>query len=168
MKTAIVLAALLASLLTVRSQGAFSSSLSPIVPTLDNSWFRATGEFSLAGAATDFTITFGLEGVIPTTARLVGASSGVIFDLGPSDIEIHSPGPWPGGYDGATLFHGSFSLPDTLRNDFLAGRTTLLLTGSRLGDFQGAVVPVPEPASVSLFAGGIVALLCSCRTRFPR
>src|SRR6266487_2324225 len=108
MKTAIALAALLASLLTVRSQGTFSSSLSPIVPTPDNSWFRATGEFSLDGASTGFTITFGLEGVIPTTARLVGTSGDLIFDLGPSHIAVHSPGPWPDGYDGATLFYGSF------------------------------------------------------------
>jgi PEP-CTERM motif len=168
MKTTIVLATLVASLLTGRAQGTFSSSLSPIVPTPDNSWVKATGEFSLDGVSTGFMITFGLEGVIPTTARLVGASSDFMFDLGSPHIAVHSPGPWPDGYDGATSFYGSFSLPDPLRDDFLAGRTTLLLTGSFLGDYQGTVLPVPEPSSVLLFASGVAALLCFCWTRFQR
>jgi hypothetical protein len=170
MKTtaALALTVFLASSLTAHAQGNFSSSLSPIVPTPDNSWLRATGEFSLDGASTGFMITFGLEGVIPTEARLVGQSSDFLFDLGPAHIAIHSPGPWPDGYDGATFFYGSFLLPDALRDDFLGGRTTLLLTGSFLGDFQGAIAPVPEPSSVFLLAGGVATVLCFRRTRFQR
>lgn len=159
---------LLASLLTPQAQGAFSSSLSPVVSTPDNSWLRATGEFSLDGASTGFMISFALEGVVPTAARLVGLSTDFLFDLGPAHIAFHSPGPWPNGYDGATLFYGSFLLPDALRDDFTGGRTTLLLTGSVLGDFQGAVVPVPEPSSILLLAGGVATVFSFSRRRVRR
>src|SRR2546425_11210554 len=99
MKTAIILAVILAALLTTQAQSTLSSSLSPINPTPENSWFRATGEFSLDGTSTSFAVTFGLEAVIPSLARLVGTSSDFTFDLGSAHIAIHSPGPWPNGYD---------------------------------------------------------------------
>jgi hypothetical protein len=164
MKTTIALTVLLASVLTARTQGSFTSSLSPIVPTPDNSWIRGTGDFSLDGASADFFITFDLEGVIPTTARLVGTRSDFLFDLGTPHIAIH----YPGGGGGATEFWGSFSLPDVLHDDFVGGRTTLLLTGSLLGDFQGAVVSVPEPSSTSLFLGGLATTFCFWRIRLRR
>jgi hypothetical protein len=36
-------------------------------------------------------------------------------------------------------------LPDSLRDDFVAGRTTLLLLGGQLGDRSGAVWPASPP-----------------------
>jgi len=143
MKTTITLGALIGVLFSAHAQGTFRASLSTIPP--ESSWFPAFGDFSLDGSSNRFSITFGYEGIIPTTARLVGTSSESVFDLGSPFIVIHSPLPSPDGYDGSTSFSGSFLLPDNLREDFIAGRTTLLLRGSDVGDFHGAVLPASRP-----------------------
>ena len=146
MKATIGLVALIGALLSAHAQGTFRASLSTIPP--ENSWFPAFSDFSLDGSSNRFNITFGYEGIIPTTARLVGTSSESTFDLGPPHIVIHSPlppVPSPDGYDGSTSFFGSFLLPNDLREDFIAGRTTLFLLGSEVGDFRGAVLPASRP-----------------------
>ena len=146
MKTTITLVALIGALLSAHAQGTFKASLSTSPP--ENAWFPAFAEFTLDGSSNRFNITFGYEYIIPTSARLVGTNSEFTFDLGPALIVIHSPGGpdgWPDGYDGSTSFFGSFLLADNLREDFVAGRTTLLLLGSGVGDFRGAVLPTSRP-----------------------
>jgi hypothetical protein len=102
----------------------------------------------------NFTLSFTLEDVVPTTAQLVGPESTFVFDLGMPFVTIHSPGPWPNGYDGNTAFFGSFTLPDELNEDFVAGRTILELLGSRMGDFRGPVVPAPAPKIAAFMRNG--------------
>lgn len=130
------------ALLSARAQGAFSAVLTS---TPEAAWFPAKAEFRLEGSSASFVISFGYEGIVPASARLSGAGTNFDFALGSAFIIVHSPGGefgWPDGYDGATIFFGSFVLPDSLRNDFVNGRTTLLLPGSIVGDLSGTVVPL--------------------------
>lgn len=168
MKTTASLLLVLSIVLSADAQGTFRSSLTPVAPTPENSWIPATAEFSLDGSSVGFVISFGLESVVPTSAHLGGAGADFVFDLGSPQIAIHSPGPWPNGYDGATAFYGSFTLPDTLRDDFLAGSATLQLLGSVAGDFSGAVLPVPEPSSLALLLCSLTAIVLTSRRRFWR
>ena len=132
---------LLSAVVTANAQSTFLASLAPEVPMPDSSGIPASAEFSLHGSTVGFTIRFGLEGVVPATAHLRGTSSELAFELGAPFTVIHSPGPWPDGYDGSTTFSGSFLLPDTLPTDLVGGMTTLFLPGSVLGDVSGAVLP---------------------------
>ncbi|MFN3167398.1 MAG: hypothetical protein ACE37H_10075 [Phycisphaeraceae bacterium] len=118
---------------------AFRSDLQPVVPTPGNTWYDATGEFWLNASSMDFNIRFGVESVIPTEARIDTPGSGFAFDLGTALIAIHSPGPWPDGYDGATLFSGSFDLPASMREALVDGQATLTLNGASQGDFTGPI-----------------------------
>jgi len=142
MKTIASLFLLFGSLLSASAQSAFKTAFTP---TPENAWVPARAEFLLDGPSASFVILFGFEGIVPSTARLIGSETNFTFELGPALIIVHSPGGpdgWPDGYDGATIFFGSFVVPDSLRNDFVNGRATLLLQGSTVGDFRGAVVPV--------------------------
>jgi hypothetical protein len=142
MKPLSSLIGLLGIVASATAQSTFVASLAPVFPTPENSGIPASAEFSLSGSAVRFTIRFGLEFIIPASARLQGTSGEFAFDLGTPFIVIHSPGPWPDGYDGSTIFFDSFVLPDTVRADLVAGRTELFLRGSAVGDFSGAVLPV--------------------------
>jgi len=142
MKRTSSLIVLLGMVVSATAQSAFIASLAPEVPTPENSDIPAHAEFSLTGSAVSFVIRFGLENIIPTSAHLPGEGAEFTFDLGTPFIVIHSPGPWPDGYDGSTTFSGSFLLPDSLRADLVAGRANLFLPGSAVGDFSGAVLPV--------------------------
>ncbi len=142
MKQLSSLIGLLAIVASATAQSTFVASLAPVFPTPENSGIPASAQFSLSGSAVRFTIQFGREFIIPTSARFQGTSGEFAFDLGTPLIVIHSPGPWPDGYDGSTIFFGSFVLPDTVRADLVAGRTELFLRGSAVGDFSGAVLPV--------------------------
>ena len=126
-----------------RASSAYRSELLRVAPTTGNTWFDARADFVLDGPSVGFEIRFGLESVIPTQARIDGPGGGFLFDLGTTLIVIHSPGPWPDGYDGATLFTGSFLLPAASYADFVAGQTTLSLTGAGQGDFLGPILPLP-------------------------
>ncbi len=133
---------MLGSLLSASAQSAFKTAFTP---TPENASVPARANFLLDGPSASFVIWFGFEGIVPSTARLVGAETNFTFELGPPLTVIHSPGGpdgWPDGYDGATVFLGSFVVPDSLRNDFVNGRATLLLQGSGVGDFRGTVVPI--------------------------
>lgn len=142
MKRTSSLLVLLGTVVSATAQSAFIASLAPEVPTPENSNIPASAEFSLTGSAVSFVIRFGLENIIPTSARLRGENREFTFELGTPFIVIHSPGPWPDGYDGSTTFSGSFLLPDSLRAELLAGRANLFLPGSAVGDFSGAVLPL--------------------------
>jgi hypothetical protein len=144
MKTLSFLVLLLGTAVATFAQ-TFRATLAPVTPTPDNSWITGAAAFALSGPTVSFTISLGLEDVVPTIALLNGPQSTFTFDLGPPFNTIHSPGPWPNGYDGSTAFFGSFVMPDQLREDFLAGRTTLHLFGSRVGDFSGPVLPALAP-----------------------
>ena len=137
MKRIISFIGLLGMVVSATAQSTFVASLAPLSPTPENSGIPASAEFSLAGSAVKFSIRFGREFIIPTSARL----GQFAFDLGTPLIVIHSPGPWPDGYDGSTTFFGSFVLPDPVRADLVAGRANLFLPGSSVGDFSGAVLP---------------------------
>jgi hypothetical protein len=101
----------------------------------------AQAEFALEADSLAFTIRFGQEDVLPTTAYLYGISLGPVpFDLGPPSIVIHSPGPWPDGYDGSTSFSGTIPLSDSVRAELLRGTMTIILRGSALGDFRGSIL----------------------------
>ena len=95
----------------------------------DDPSITGVAAFALEGSSVGFTISITLEDVVPTTAQLVGTDpqSVFTFDLGAPHVVVHSPGPWPNGYDGSTAFFGTFTLPDSLRDDFLAERTILEL-----------------------------------------
>jgi hypothetical protein len=142
MKRTSSLIVLLGIVVSATAQSNFIASLAPEVPTPENSDISGSAAFSLTGSAVSFTIRFGLESIIPTSAHLRGENEEFKFELGTPFIVIHSPGPWPDGYDGSTTFSGSFLLPDSLRADLVAGRTDLFLPGSAVGDFSGAVLPV--------------------------
>ncbi len=101
--------------------------------------------FNPTTSTVSFTIAIRMEQVVPTTARLIAPQGTFEFDLGTPLIVVHSPGPWPAGYDGATAFFGSFQLPTELRADFVAGQVVLELLNSRLGDFRGTVARASAP-----------------------
>lgn len=144
MKTMNLLLLLLATIGTSPAQNNFFASLDLDQVTLppDGAGVHAKAEFSTDASSVRFTIRFGVEDVIPTAARLLGSSE-LTFELGSPSIVIHSPGPWPDGYDGSTTFSGAFSIPDTLRADLSRGTVTVFLTGSVLGDFHGFILPSP-------------------------
>ena len=129
----------------------FRSALTPVVPTPENSFITGAAAFALNGTNVSFTISLGLENIVPATARLVGTQSVSTFDLGTPFIVVHSPGPWPNGYDGSTAFFGTFAVTAGMLEDLVAERTTLQLLGSRVGDFSGTVLsaPLPQLGSIS-------------------
>jgi len=133
------------------AQNNFRATLTPVVPTPENSFITGAAAFALNGTNVSFTISVGLENIVPTTAQLVGPQSVSTFDLGTPFIVVHSPGPWPNGYDGSTAFFGTFAVPAGMLNDLVAERTTLQLLGSRVGDFSGTVLsaPLPQLGSIS-------------------
>jgi hypothetical protein len=165
MKTIASLFLVLSVVLSANAQSTFTSSLSPIVTTAQNSWFPASARFSLDGSSAGFVVSFGAEAIVPSSAQLLGSAGDFSFDLGSPHIAIHSPGPWRSGYNGATAFYGSFIMPDSLREDFFAGTATVQLLGSAVGDFRGALVPVPEPTCIALFAGGLTLLALVARKK---
>ena len=122
-----------------------------MVPTPQNFFISGAAAFALSGSTVSFTISLGEENIVPTTAQLVGPQSVFTFDLGTPFIVVHSPGPWPNGYDGSTAFFGTFVVPAGMLEDFVAERTTLQLMGSRVGDFSGTVLsaPLPQLGSIS-------------------
>src|SRR5206468_4809215 len=68
---------------------------------------------------------------------------------------VHFPLPWPPepwqfDYGAGTSFGWTFPLPDNLREDFVNGRTTLVLLGGTVGDFRGRVLPASPPIIESL------------------
>jgi hypothetical protein len=130
-----------ASAATSLAQGLFIASVEPVTSLPDNGGWPASAEFSLADSSLKFSIRFGLENVVPSVARLVGSSGEFSFELGPPMVVIHSPGPWPDGYDGSTTFTGSMVLPETLQADLARGTVDLYLSGSAVGDFHGFVLP---------------------------
>lgn len=130
------------------------STFKAVLTTPGNPVITGAAAFILEGTAVSFTISFNLENVMPTLAQLVGPQSSFTFDLGTPFVVVHSPGPWPNGYDGSTAFFGAFTLPDNLREDFVAGRTTLQLPGSRHGDFSGPVLPASPPQIASFSRQG--------------
>ena len=136
-----ILLGLLAAVVTSAAQNNFIASLDLVrnAPS-DGAGFPARAEFSLDASTVKFTIRFGAEGVIPTAARLLGSRE-FSFELGAPMIVIHSPGPWPDGFDGSTTFSGTFTLPDNLREDLSRSIVRVFLLGSALGDFEGAVLP---------------------------
>ena len=133
------------------AQNNFRATLTPMVPTPENSFINGAAAFALNGTNVSFTISLGQEDIVPTTAQLVGPQSLFTFDLGTPYIVVHSPGPWPNGYDGSTAFFGTFALPAGMLEDFVAERTTLRLLSSRVGDFSGPVLfaPLPQLGSIS-------------------
>jgi hypothetical protein len=142
MKALNALFALLAVVVSSHAQSNFIASLefaphySPgAVP------IPAQAEFALEADSLAFTIRFGQEDVLPTTAYLYGISLGPVpFDLGPPSIVIHSPGPWPDGYDGSTSFSGTIPLSDSVRAELLRETIEIILRGSALGDFRGSIL----------------------------
>jgi hypothetical protein len=142
---------LLGTVVAATAQSNFRASLAPTEP--ENSWIPASAAFSLDGPSASFTISLGYElsgAAPPTTARLGGTNAEFTFELVTPSIVVHFPLPWPSepwpfDYGPSTSFGGSFLLPDNLREDFIAGRTTLLLLGGQVGDFSGAVLPVSPP-----------------------
>jgi hypothetical protein len=150
-----IIAALFLSALaqsTAMGNQVFRATLVPTVPTPENSWFSAVGDFlrNENGLLT-YSIRFGLEEVIPARGIVIGdAQEQFAFDLGIPTIVHHSPGPWPNGYDGATYFSGSFTLPSELEDDLRAGSASLRLEASAFGDFEGDIIEVPEPSSLLL------------------
>jgi hypothetical protein len=142
------------SLAAAVAQNSFRATLTPVVPTPENSWITGTAGFALNGNSVNFTISFGLEDIVPMAAHLTGPDSELAFDLGPPFITLHSPGPWPHGYDGSTAFFGSFVVSDQLRDDLMAGHATLHLLRTRVGDFSGAVLPASPPQIAQLSRQG--------------
>lgn len=140
---------------SVRAQE-FSAMLNPTEPTPANTWFQSKALFFLRpDNIVEFYIRFGYEAIFPSRALILADSEQFIFDLGPGLIIVHSPGPWPDGYDGATQFTGSFALVDNLIKEFRMGQSTLRLEGTEVGDFTGSIVQVPEPSNAAI---GIVAI----------
>jgi len=142
MKTIAALLLVFSSLLPVRAADTFQTAF---IPTAQNERVPAEATFTVTGATADFAVRFGLEGIVPNSAVLSGHETNFTFDLGSALIVVHSPGGrdgWPNGYDGATMFSGSLIMPEALRQDFVNGNATLLLSGTGVGDFRGTVVPV--------------------------
>jgi hypothetical protein len=136
----------------------FIAPLFPTEPTEINSWFWSNAHFNLRPDNTvNFVIRFGVENVFPDRALIFADKEEFPFDLGEGLVIIHSPGPWPNGYDGATQYKGSFLLADDFIDDFRMAQSTLRLEGSDFGDFSGSIVPVPEPSTAALVVIGIAA-----------
>jgi hypothetical protein len=137
----------------------FIAPLFPTEPTPINSWFRSSAHFDLRPDNTvEFVIRFGVENVYPARACIFVDNEEFPFDLGEGLVIIHSPGPWPNGYDGATQYKGSFLLADDFIDGFRMEQSTLRLEGSDFGDFTGSIVQVPEPSTTALAIVGISAL----------
>lgn len=153
MKSMLAFLALLAAVAGSHAQNNFIASLEPdaLSAPPDCSGIPSRAEFSLDGSALRFTIRFGLESVIPTAAYLQGFTH-LGFELGPPSIVIHSPGPWPDGYDGSTTFSGTFPVSEELRRELAFGIVEVVLRGSAVGDFRGQIlssaVSRPEIRSV--------------------
>jgi len=134
---------------TATAQGTLRASLAPAVPDPENYSIRASASFLLDGPSVSFTISLGAElsgAAAPTSARLWGAHGEFAFELGAAKVRGHFPLPWPSqpwqyDYGASTSFGGSFDLPDNLREDFLAGRTTRRLLAGELGVFMLVLVP---------------------------
>jgi hypothetical protein len=147
---------LVGTVATAPGQSNFRASLTSAGS--ENSWMPASAAFSLDGPAASFTISLGYElsgPAAPTTARLTGPVAELAFELRSPSIAIHfplpwPPQPWPVDYGPSTSFSGSFLLPDDLRGDFVAGRTTLLLLGGQVNGFSGAVLPASPPRITGL------------------
>jgi len=142
MKAVNALLALLAVVVSSHAQSNFIASLEldPRYSPPGALPIPAQAEFAMEAASLAFTIRFGQEDVIPTTAYLYGSMGAVPFDLGPPSIEIHSPGPWPDGYDGSTSFSGTIPLSDSVRAELLRETIEIILRGSALGDFRGSIL----------------------------
>src|SRR6185369_616307 len=146
MKTISSLILVLGTVVTTTAQSNFRASLASDKP--ETSWIAASAAFSLDGPSASFTISLGydLSAAPPTAARLSGASAEFTFELVKSYTRVHFPlpaPPEPGEFDygGSTRFLGAWLLPENLREDFVAGRTTLFLPGGQVGDFSGTVLP---------------------------
>src|SRR5438093_2347943 len=143
---------------TATAQANFRASLAPMPPTPVNFNIPARAAFSLDGSSVSFAISVGIElsgAAPPTTARLGGINAEFTFDLGVPSVVVHFPLPWPPepwqfDYGAGTSFGGTFPLPDNLREDFVNGRTTLVLLGGTVGDFRGRVLPASPPVIESL------------------
>ena len=152
---AITLTILLGATAAAMAQSNFIANLT----SSESPSITGAAAFTLNGTAVNFTLSLTQEDVVPESAQLVGPQSTFEFDLGEPFITIHSPGPWPNGYDGSTAFFGSFTLPDELEDDFVAGRTTLELLGSRMGDFRGPVLPAQTPQIAAFTRNGSMVQL---------
>jgi hypothetical protein len=136
----------------------FVAPLFPTDPTPANTWFRSNAFFYLRpDNIVEFLIRFGVEGVDSARTLIFADNEEFPFDLGEGLDIIHSPGPWPNGYDGATQYTGSFALADSFIDDFRMGQSTLRLEGSDFGDFRGLIVQVPEPSTAALAVVGMAA-----------
>jgi hypothetical protein len=107
--------------------------------------YPLTGQanFLLSGSMLNFELFIRFEGIYVSTAEIEGPSSRFRFDLGPALIVVHSPGPWPNGYDGATIYRGSFEVTQTQIEDLLSGWSILTVLGVPQGDLHGRICPLP-------------------------
>jgi hypothetical protein len=162
--------ALLAAVASSHAQNNFIASLEPdpINAPADCSGIPSRAEFSLDGSSLKFTIRFGLESVIPKAAYLQGFTH-LDFELGPPSIVIHSPGPWPDGFDGSTTFSGAFTISEELRTELEFGIVDVVLPGSAVGDFRGHILPdavaLPEVQAVER-AGSSLRFHCLAKPLF--
>jgi hypothetical protein len=151
MKIVSSLIVLLGTVAGATAQSDFTASLGPLGP--DNYYIPGRAAFVLNASSVSFAISLGYElygPAAPKTGRVSSTNAALTFNLGSGSGAIHSPLPWPPepweyDYGGSTTFRGSFVLPAALREDLVAGRTTLVVQGSSLGDFSGPVLSASPP-----------------------
>ena len=137
-------------LLGVAITGTSQTSFRAALNTSPSSEITGAAGFTLDGSTARFTISINRERIVPASAQLIGPRATLTFGLGNPFVIVHSPGPWPNGYDGSTAFFGPFDLPPDLQSDFRAGLTILELRTSEVGDLRGQVLPDPGPQLTTL------------------
>ncbi len=111
----------------------FQAELVPITPSPQGTYaLTGTASFLLSGNTLTFEIDIRLEGNYGSTAQIVGRSSLFAFDLGSPEIFLHSPGPWPNGYDGATVYRGTVEITEREIRLLLSGQSVLRLAQANL------------------------------------
>lgn len=162
MKSIFALFGILTTVLTTSAQETlrFEARLSPVTPTATNSWINSTARLELDGYLVNYSAEISFEEFLPVNCSLDGAGTSVTFAMNWADMTIHRPGRVPGpGYDGVTYFRGSFTLPDLMKQELVTGKTTLTLRPpGRYGDFQGLVLPIPEPSTGVLTIVGLTVI----------